>query len=279
MSELIDHRQSVPTVGIFDSGVGGLSIFSSVRERLPGARYAYCSDNGNFPYGSKTEDEVVACTHKGTEQFIARAKLDLLVIACNTASTVALPRLRSMFSIPVIGVVPAIKPAAVMTRSHTIALLATPGTIARPYTDELIESFATSCRVMRLGSLGLVALAEAKLRGETISVESVRQEIQPLFDQSPTEDWKRLDTIVLGCTHFPLLRGELAAASPWPIQWVDSGEAIAARTDFLLSEKGFDAKIARVVEAPTAFCTRLDDESRRLLPALKSFGFTSLETV
>lgn len=268
-----------PAIGVFDSGVGGLSVFEAVCRRLPGARYAYCSDNGNFPYGTKTEDEVVKATFAGAERFIAKARLDLLVIACNTASTIALPHLRSKFSVPVVGVVPAIKPAAAMSRTRTIALLATPGTVARAYTDELIQSFAASCRVIRLGSKLLMGIAEQKLRGEPVDIEVIRQEIKPMFDQSPTEDFKRLDTIVLGCTHFPLLRDELMAASPWPVQWVDSSEAIAARTDYLMSSLGKDVRSARETSAPVAYFTRFDAGAEALRPALTRLGFADLQEV
>lgn len=270
---------AAPAIGVFDSGVGGLSIFEAVRRRLPGARYAYCSDNGNFPYGTKSEDEVVRVTQAGAERFIAKAGLDLLIIACNTASTVALPHLRSKFAVPVVGVVPAIKPAAAMTRTRTIALLATPGTVARAYTDELIQSFAPSCRVIRLGSRLLMGMAERKLRGEPVSVGEIRADIQPMFDQSPSEEFKRLDTVVLGCTHFPLLLAELEAAAPWPVQWIDSSEAIAARTEYLMTNLGIDVRTVRDVPPPIAYFTQFDAGAEALRPALEGRGFAGLDEV
>src|SRR5690606_22891926 len=146
----------------------------------------------------------------------------LAVVACNTASTVALPRLRSQFALPIVGVVPAIKPAARLSANRIIRLLATPGTVARPYTQKLIDQFAADCEVIRVGSSELVEQAERKLRGEPVDLDLLRRIMAPIIEGGA-------DTVVLGCTHFPLLQQELQLAAGRPLQWVDSGAAIARR--------------------------------------------------
>jgi glutamate racemase len=267
-----------PRVGVFDSGVGGLSVLAALRGRLPGAIFAYCSDNAHFPYGTRAEDDVVECVHTATSAFIQRCGLDLLVLACNTASTVALPKLRSTFTLPVVGVVPAIKPAAQASRTRAIGLLATPGTVLRPYIDELIEAHAAHCRVVRAGSSRLVEVAEAKLRGKAVDKGVLRAEIAPLFAEDQPGQ-ARIDVVVLGCTHFPLLATELAAAAPWPVRWVDSSEAVAARTAYLLLEKGMDATKAEpgAAPVPTVYLTGDDPARSELAKALAALGLAGPE--
>jgi glutamate racemase len=269
-----------PSIGVFDSGVGGLSVLDALRRKLPNARFHYLSDNLNFPYGTRAEDDVVACVMRACGRFIDKCSLDILVVACNTASTVALPHLRSRFAVPVVGVVPAIKPAAVLTKTGTIALLATPGTVRRPYTDDLIAQFAAHVRVIKSGSSALVALAEQKLRDEPLDTALITAEVQRMFDESPKEESARLDVVVLGCTHFPLLVAELKAVAPWPVRWIDSSEAIAARTAYLAAERGLmkthDAPMAPL---PTAFFTKMDAGVGALAPALEKMGFGGVEAL
>jgi glutamate racemase len=205
--------------------------------------------------------------------------LELLVLACNTASTVALPKLRTSFTVPVVGVVPAIKPAASLTRTRTIGLLATPGTVQRPYIDELIQAHAADCRVLRAGSRRLVELAEKKLRGAAVPPAEVAAELAPLFNASPAGA-SRLDTVVLGCTHFPLLLDELAAAAPWPVQWLDASAGVAARTAYLLREQGRDAAAPRSgTPRPVAYMTALDPEAAALERALAAMGIEGPEAL
>lgn len=270
---------TAPSIGIFDSGVGGLSIFHTIRARLPGTRLYYLSDNLYFPYGMRTEDEVVSCTLRATTRFIDKCSLDVLVIACNTASTVALPHLRSTFKVPVVGVVPAIKPAAALSQTGTIALLATPGTVKRPYTDELIQSFASQCRVIKTASTALVELAETKLRGGIVDQSRIAADVRRLFAESPVDKQTRLDVVVLGCTHFPLLKPELELAAPWPVAWIDSSDAIAARVDYLLTERAIDGKTALGGGAETAYFTLVDASVGMLEAALNGIGFKSVEAL
>lgn len=219
-----------PKILVFDSGVGGLSILQAVRARLPGCDYVYASDNAAYPYGTKPEEDLVVRVNHVLRALIRQVSPDVVVVACNTASTVALPRIRSHFTNPVVGVVPAIKPAAASSRSKVIGLLGTPGTVKRAYTQQLIDDFASGCRIIRIGSGELVDIAENKLRGEPVDAPALKTLIQPFFDDG------ELDTIVLACTHFPLLIDELRMAAARPVDWVDSGDAIARRVASLLNE-------------------------------------------
>lgn len=258
-----------PTVLVFDSGVGGLSVYDEVRQLLPGLHYLYAFDNAGFPYGEKSEEYIVERVVAVVEAIVQRVPLALVVIACNSASTVSLPALRQRFEFPVVGVVPAIKPAARLTRNGVVGLLATRGTVKRPYTHELVAQFARECKIEMLGSAELVELAEAKLHGETVSLDDVRRAVQP---------WLRMkeppDTVVLGCTHFPLLREELQQVLPDGTRLVDSGAAIARRTAWLLEH---EAPQARSSGQNVAFCTRMDDEVVQLSPVLQRYGFPLLE--
>ncbi|GIX30552.1 MAG: glutamate racemase [Porticoccaceae bacterium] len=215
--------EPAPAILVFDSGVGGLSILAELRRLLPGARYIYGCDNAAFPYGCKDEAFLVARVETVLGRLVEETDPAVVVVACNTASTVALPRIRARVPVPVVGVVPAIKPAAQRSASRVVGLLATPATVARRYTQWLIETYAADCTVHRLGSTELVALAEAFVRGRPVDEAVVAEAIAPLFADP------RLDTVVLGCTHFPLLRAALEAAAPRPVAWIDSGEAIARR--------------------------------------------------
>lgn len=258
-----------PTVLVFDSGVGGLSVYDEVRQLLPDLHYLYAFDNAGFPYGEKSEtfivDRVVAIVEAITRSY----PLSLVIIACNTASTVSLPALRERFAFPVVGVVPAIKPAARLTRNGVVGLLATRATVRRPYTHELVSQFAGSCKIEMLGSAELVELAEAKLHGAEVTLDEVRRIVQP---------WLRMaeppDTVVLGCTHFPLLREELQQVLPEGTRLIDSGAAIARRTAWLLEH---EAPEVHSSQQNVAFCTELDGEAVQLSPVLRRYGFPLLE--
>jgi glutamate racemase len=219
------------TAIVFDSGVGGLSVFDCIAAALPGLRLFYVADNAYFPYGTKGEGALVSRVRGLLTELAGRLYPDLVVIACNTASTIALPAVREALAVPIVGTVPAIKPAAQTSITRTIGLLGTPGTVRRQYTQALIDEFAPDCTVLRHGSAELVELAEQKLRGEAMATVAVKRALAGLFDQPGGE---RLDTVVLACTHFPLLATELAAAAPRPLHWIDSGAAIARRVAALL---------------------------------------------
>lgn len=218
-----------PRIVIFDSGVGGLSIVQSMAMYLPGFELIYVADNARFPYGDLAESEVIGRCRTLVSALVDKHSADLVVIACNTASTVVLPTLRAELAVPVVGVVPAIKPAAALSQTHRIALLATPATVRRAYLDTLIAEFASHCEVFRLGSSELVRIAEASLTGEAPSEAAVQAIVRPLAGTG-------VDAVVLGCTHFPLIREVLRSALPEVVHWVDSGDAIARRVTTLWAE-------------------------------------------
>ena len=216
---------------VFDSGVGGLSIVEHLRLALPGVAITYLADTLFFPYGMMQEQALVKRVVTLLGQAHERYNPDLIVVACNTASTLVLPTLRETLTIPIVGVVPAIKPAAQLSTSKVIGLLATPGTIRRDYTDELIADFAPECEVIRVGSSQLVQVAEEALRGCHHDPDVFRTALAPFFEHRRSGE---LDTIVLACTHFPLVKEQLAMAAPGISHWVDSGAAIARRVRQLL---------------------------------------------
>ncbi|MEN9834766.1 MAG: hypothetical protein RL011_959 [Pseudomonadota bacterium] len=280
MTVAAGQKIASPSIGVFDSGIGGLSILAAVKSKVPSARFVYAADNAHFPYGTRSRDEIIKLTSATVRAMLKRAKLDIVIIACNTASTAALKSLREQFSVEFVGVVPAVKPAAAATRTKCIGLLATPTTIAGDYTNDLIRSHAPEIRVVRVGSRRLVELAELKLRGLNVAVNDVRAEIMPLFNQlfnqlSPASS-NAVDAVVLGCTHFPLLIDELKAAAPWPVAWIDSGAAVAARVADLLQASVTDREPSESNGDHLCLVTSLAD-TETLRPALLQFGFTDIE--
>lgn len=215
---------------IFDSGVGGLTVSAEIRKALPDLQQTYVADDAFRPYGKKSDAQLQERLPGLLWTLCEAAQVDLAVIACNTASTAALDDIRAGLDIPVIGVVPAVKPAALQTRTGRFAVLGTPGTVRREYVDNLIKDFAAGKDVVRRGSVRLVDLAEDKLAGRPVDMKVLSEEVAPLFSNVD------VDTVVLACTHFPLLKDELIAASPPDILWIDSGEAIARRTANVISK-------------------------------------------
>ncbi len=224
-----------PKILVFDSGLGGLTVCVEVARLLPDAQIIYAADDAAFPYGELREDALVARVLAVMHQLIALRGPDAVVIACNTASTLALPHLRARFpKIPFIGTVPAIKPAASQSRSGLISVLATPGTVARDYTRELVRTYAAHCAVTLAGSNLLAPLAEAFMRGKNVSDAAIAREIAPAF---VTSGELRTDCIVLACTHYPLLLRHFERLAPWPVTWIDPAPAIARRAGHVLREQ------------------------------------------
>lgn len=211
---------------VFDSGVGGLSVAAEIRRQLPGAEIVYVADDNGFPYGSRAEAELRDHVVGVVSELIGCFAPGAVVIACNTASTLVLPSLRARFTVPFVGTVPAIKPAAERTKSGLVSVLATVGTIQRDYTRDLIRSFARSCDVRLVGSDRLALLAEAFMRGEPIDETVIREEIAPAFIE---KDGRRTDTVVLACTHYPFLADHFRRVGPWTVDWIDPAAAIARR--------------------------------------------------
>jgi glutamate racemase len=220
---------------VFDSGIGGLSVAGEIRKAVPGAEMIYVADDAGFPYGDwegqALSDRVVGLIG----DLIDRFQPDGVVIACNTASTLVLPPLRAKFSLPFIGTVPAIKPAAERTQSGLVSVLATYGTMKRDYTRDLIQSFAKSCEVRLVGSAHLAPLAEAVMRGDSVADEAIHAEVAPAFVE---KDGRRTDMIVLACTHYPFLLDRLRRLAPWPVEWIDPAPAIARRVVAVMPPAG-----------------------------------------
>lgn len=212
---------------IFDSGVGGLSIAQALRRHHPEMPLSYCCDNAWLPYGLRDDTVLTQRILAVCLAAVAASQASVLVVACNTASTLALATLRQALNIPVVGTVPAIKPAAQLSTTRHIALLATTATVNRCYTQGLIDRFAGDCKVTKLAADELVVAAEAWLAGSPLDTAGITQSLQPLWQA--TQSSPRLDTVVLGCTHFPLLKPLLATLAPSPLQWIDSADAIAQR--------------------------------------------------
>lgn len=209
----------------FDSGVGGLSVLGPTRRLLPNAPIVYVADSAGYPYGGRSEKEIASRVPALLGRLVERFKPRLAVIACNTASTIALDHVRSALDLPVVGTVPAIKPAAELSRTRVIGVLGTEATVRQPYVDDLASRFAADCTIIRHGSPELVDLAEAKLDGETVTADAVRSAIQPMIDHP---DGDRMDVVVLACTHFPLLKEEIGQVLPG-VHNVDGSDGIARR--------------------------------------------------
>ena len=224
---------STPRILLFDSGMGGLTVARSVRHELPFAHLVYSADNAAFPYGAWEEQALVQRILLVMGELIARVEPTIVVVACNTASTIALGALRERFKLPFVGTVPAIKPAAAQSKSHVIGVLATPGTVRREYTHALIHDFASHCQVLLHGAPKLAEIAESKLKGVAVNLEELRAEIAPVFKGDGVA---RTDVVVLGCTHYPLLADEMAKVEPWVVRYIDPAPAIARRVADVLKE-------------------------------------------
>lgn len=265
--------EAAPRLIVLDSGIGGLSVLREIRASLPGAHIAYVADNGGFPYGDLDDDTMVARIAAILGTLLPRLRPDAVVVACNTASTIALPTVRGLFpDTPFVGCVPAIKPAASISRTRAIGLLATPATVRRPYTLDLIARFAGDCRVVSVGAVHLAALAEARLRGHEPAPDLVAREAAPLFARS---DGPPVDTVVLGCTHYPFLLDLLRAAAPQGVTWLDSGAAIARRVQAVLAERGAGTAAA-FDGAGTAIFTASPADAEALARSLAGFGLPRL---
>ena len=237
----------LPEILLFDSGIGGLSIATCLHQSLPAARLTHLADNAGFPYGSQPEHTVVERTVSLILEQLQRRPFDVVVVACNTASTVALPALRAAVNIPVVGVVPAIKPAAACSQNRRVGLLATPATVSRSYLEQLVRDFASDCNVQRVGHPELVTWIEQWARGRPMPEAALSTALQPFRETG-------IDTMVLGCTHYPLITGTLQRLLPDVRFWVDSGDAIARRVTDLLDQEGFDIETLRGAAASTNRC-------------------------
>lgn len=249
---------------LFDSGLGGLSVLRAVRERLPDAPIIYAADFAGIPYGEKTEAQIAARVAGLLGRLAERFHPRLICIACNTASTIALGMVRDVLEVPIVGTVPAIKPAAEMTRTGTIGLLGTAATIRQAYVDNLEAEFAQGKRLLRHAAPELVDAAELKLRGGTPDPAVFRRAAEGLLKQ-PGGD--QIDTVVLACTHFPLVQDELDAAFGGKVQFIDGAQGIARRIAYLTQGQSFDRQ-----GEDFAIVTGDDEDNPALLEGLRGYG-------
>lgn len=264
----------VAKVLVFDSGLGGLTVFRELRLLRSQADYLYVADDAAFPYGRHAPDVVTSRVVTVMDKAIAQFQPDIVVIACNTASTLVMGPLRARWpQLPFVGTVPAIKPAAEQTRSGMFSVLATPGTVARDYTHDLVRQFAEHCDVALVGSKRLAVMAEAFMHGDAVDDSVIWSEIAPCF---VAQDGRRTDVVVLACTHYPLLLAAFKRLAPWPVIWIDSGNAIARRADHVLQGR-FPAGgelFAGPKRSSSAFAlTSGASPSPQLWTTLRGYGF------
>jgi len=256
-----------PTIVVFDSGLGGLTVFREVAKARPDAHFVYVADDAAFPYGDMPEEALITRILHVIGKAIAEHKPDLVVVACNTASTLALKELRTRYTVPFVGTVPAIKPACAQSKTKRVAVLGTQATVNREYTKALIREFAAGCDVVLDGSPRLAAYAEAELAGTPVGDKEIAAELAACFVDV---DGKRTDTIVLACTHYPLLLERFKANAPWPVDWIDPAPAIARRVADLLHER--DAAAASP-SLPEIVFSSGRAPSPTLAKALAGYGF------
>ncbi len=253
-----------PTILVFDSGLGGLTVYREIARARPDAALVYAADDAFFPYGGRPEPALVERVLGVMDRLIAAHRPDLVVVACNTASTLVLPQLRKRFTVPFVGTVPAIKPACSASASRMVSVLGTEATVSREYTRALIRDFAGGCAVTLVGSPRLAILAEAELNGQAASDDEIRREIAACFVEAAGA---RTDTVVLACTHYPLLIDRLVRLAPWPVNYIDPAPAIARRVVELVGvASGGPGPPARMV------FTSGQTAKPPLLAALRRFG-------
>ncbi len=254
------------TILVFDSGLGGLTVFREIVAARPDAAYVYVADDAGFPYGNMPEEALITRIVHVIGKAIAEHAPDLVVVACNTASTLALTELRARFKVPFVGTVPAIKPACAQSVSKRIAVLGTLATVGREYTRALIREFAAGCDVELVGSSHLAAFAEAELAGRPVDNAAIKTEIAGCFVEAGA---RRTDTVVLACTHYPLLTERFKTVAPWPVDWLDPAPAIARRVADLIGARA---------QSPAPTPPQIEFTSGRapspaLAAALARFGF------
>jgi len=255
---------------VFDSGVGGLTVLREARVLMPDRRFVYVADDAGFPYGAWEEEALRSRIVDLFGKLIVDHRPEIAVVACNTASTLVLEDLRRAFpGTPFVGTVPAIKPAAERTRSGIVAVLATPGTVRRQYTRDLIDEWASKVHVRLVGSEHLASLAETYMRDGFVDEEAVRSEIMPCFIE---QEGYRTDIVVLACTHYPFLVNRMRKTAPWPVDWIDPAEAIARRALTLLTPTGNNEPGLPVGADRAVFTSGLPDAAARHL--MKGFGLS-----
>ncbi len=255
----------------FDSGIGGLSVLAKVRMALPNAPFVYAADFAGLPYGTKSEEEIAARVPALLGRLVERYRPRLVTIACNTACTIALSHVRAALNVPVVGTVPAIKPAAEATKTGVIGLLGTAATIRQGYVDRLQAEHAPDMTLLRHAAPELVEAAEAKMRGEATDPAVFATSMAALTSQ-PEGD--RMDVVVLGCTHFPLVQAELSLTAP-AMKFVDGSDGIARRILTLTTGQSWSEKTPNNIFVATGPKESIEPYK----PELAKFGFTRFESL
>lgn len=269
---IADETETTAPLLFFDTGIGGLSVLKEAQKLLPTAPVIYAADYAGMPYGMKSEAELSTRIPLLLGRLVERYKPQLVTIACNTASTIALDVVRSVLDIPVVGTVPAIKPASLMTKTGVIGLLGTRATIRQPYVDRLHSEFAADKILLRFGAPELVHAAEAKLRGEPPDPKIIDLAVGGLLEQ---EYGEKIDTVILACTHFPLLQEELQKSFVRDIKFIDGSQGIARRIAYLTNDVTWP-------ESPENGVFVTTDRIEKLLPyrsRLEEFGLTRLDAL
>lgn len=254
---------------LFDSGVGGLSVYAELNRLLPKAPVIYAADLAGLPYGTKTEAEIAARVTGLLGRMAERYRPRLICIACNTASTIALEMVRDVLEVPIVGTVPAIKPAATLTQTGVIGLLGTQATIRQHYVDKLEAQFANGKTLLRLAAPKLVEAAEGKLRGASVDISIVEDAARRLNEMA---EGKQIDTLVLACTHFPLLGTELHQVFGQNVTLLHGGGGIARQIARLVEGQSFDRNAGK-----RAVMTGDPADFRRLAKVFSTYGIDQID--
>ena len=235
-----------PTILVFDSGLGGLTVLREIVRARPDAHYIYVADDAFFPYGHHGEEQIIARVVPLVGELIAIHRPDLVVIACNTASTLVMSHLRAAYKVPFVGTVPAIKPACASSKTKRVSVLGTKGTVKREYTRRLIHDFAQGCEVTLVGSAELASLAESALSGNEVNDKDISAELAPCFVGNGETDSARTDTVVLACTHYPLLKDKIQRFLPAGVQLLSQGQIVAnSLVDYLNRHPEIEEKCSK----------------------------------
>ncbi len=259
---------------MFDSGLGGLTVLRAMRATVPEAVILYVADDARFPYSALSDDELPGRVCHVLAGPAAEFQPDVIVNACNTASTASLPALRATFTQPVVGTVPAVKPAAQLSLSGLVSVLGTSATVRRDYTRTLIQEFGQGKAFNLVGSPRLAGLAEAAMSGISVPDDAIRAELDPCFVET---DGRRTDVVVLACTHYPLLLDRLEGLAPWPVAWLDPAPAIARRTANVLAGLGFAVGVGFARE-PGRMIFTSGKAPPALAPVLERYGLALAKT-
>ncbi|MGF1619874.1 MAG: glutamate racemase [Rhodomicrobiaceae bacterium] len=265
----------LPRLLVLDSGLGGLTVLRSLRQAAPEAIIFYLADDAGFPYGALSDNELVARLCAVMRDPVDAFAPDAIVIACNTASTIALPALRAAFQPPIIGTVPAIKPAALLSQSGLVSVLGTAGTVSRDYTRALIADYGQGKAFNLVGAAGLADLVEADMAGGIAPDAKIAARIAPCFIEA---EGRRTDVVVLACTHYPLIQHRLERLAPWPVSWLDPSPAIARRTANVLAEAGLPVGVGSPRGGNRISFTSRKSPSTGVAKLLSAFGLDAVHS-